>query len=147
MASETWYSEIESTIFTVLQYNLALKDSAPYPELNCTTSSQNESLENVADFPSLYVHLLPAVVIGNDLENSTINAVNATVELQVYSNVSETQCVKIMNAAILEMKKLHFNVPMLPDPQTVDKKYFAIARFRRVIGAGDNDIVAQEEID
>lgn len=145
MVSETWFSEIESTIFTTLEYKLALAEDAPYPELNCTTSSQNESLENVADFPTLYVHLLPLVVIGNDLENTTINAVNATVELQVYSDKSENQCRKIMTDAIMELKKLHFNVPMLPDPQTSDKKYFAIARCSRVIGNGDTDIVMQEE--
>ena len=145
MVSETWFSEIESTIFTTLEYKLALASEAPYPDLNCTTSSQNESLDNVADFPTLYVHLLPLVVIGNDLENTTIKAVNATVELQVYSDKSEDHCRKIMTAAIMEMKQLHFNVPMLPDPQTSDKKYFAIARCNRVIGNGDTDIVIGEE--
>lgn len=145
MATETWYSEIESTIFTDLQYMLVEKDDAPYPELNCTTSSKSESLENVSDFPNLYIHLLPLVELGNDLENQTVNAVRATVELQVYSDQSEDECRKIMNACIQEMKKLRFNIPMFPDPQTAaEKKYFAIGRFSRVIGAGDTDIVPQD---
>ena len=143
MVSETWYSEIESTVFTLLQYVLVEKIAAPYPTLNCTTSSQNESLENVDDFPALYVHLLPAVEMGNTLVNEDVSAVRATFELQVFSDNSESECREIMNACILEMKKLHFNISMFPDPQTQDKKYFAITRFTRVIGSGDLDIVPQ----
>lgn len=145
MISDTWYSEIESTIFTLLQYVLVEKLDAPYPTLNCTTSSQNESLENIDDFPALYVHLLPAVEIGNDLRNEVVAAVRATIELQVFSDQSESECREIMNACICEMKKLFFNINMLPDPQTSDKKYFAIARFSRVVAAGDADIVPREE--
>ena len=144
MISDTWYSEIESTIFTLLQYVLVEKSDAPYPTLNCTTSSQNESLENVDDFPALYVHLMPAIEIGNDLYGEDIAAVRATVELQVFSDKSEDECRKIMNACIKEMKKLHFKVSMFPDPQTRDKKYFAIARFTRIVASGDSDIVSKE---
>lgn len=145
MATDIWYSEIESTIFTHLQYVLIEADNAPFPELNCTTSSKSESLENVSDFPNLYVHLLPLSEMGNDLTNETVNAVRATFELQLYSDKSENECREIMTACIQEMKKLHFNVSMFPDPQTAaEKKYFAIARFTRVIGAGDSDIVQQD---
>ena len=122
MISETWYAEIESTIFTLLQYVLVEKEGAPYPTLNCTTSSQNESLENVDDFPALYVHLLPPLEMGNDLHNEVVTALRATIELQVFSDQSENECRKIMDACIREMKKLHFNIPMFPDPQTADKK-------------------------
>ena len=146
MISETWYSEIESTIFTLLQYVLVEKEAAPYPTLNCTTSSQNESLENVDDFPALYVHLLPPLEIGNDLHNEDITALRATLELQVFSDQSENECRKILNICIREMKKLHFNISMFPDPQTADKKYFAVARFTRIIAGGDADIVPEEEL-
>ena len=145
MVSENWYSEIESTLHTVLLYKLVEREDAPFPKLNCTTSSENESLEGVSDFPALYIHLLPPQELGQDLTNETVNALNATLELQVFSNESEGQCRDIMSAAISEMKKLRFNIQMFPDPQTSDKKYFAIARFNRVIGAGDSDIVQQEE--
>lgn len=144
MISDTWFSEIESSVFTLLQYVLAEKVDAPYPSLNCTTSSENESLENVDDFPALYIHILPPLEMGNDLYNVDVSAINATFEMQVFSDKSETQCREIMNACITEMKKLHFKVSMFPDPQTVDKKYFAIARFNRIIAGGDSDIVPQE---
>lgn len=139
--NDTWYSEIESNILTQIQYVLTEKLDAPFPELNCTTSSQNDTIEGVAVFPTLYIHLLPPVEMGNDLENVSVNAVRATFDFQVYSNKSEDECMKILSQCIAEMKRLHFNVPMFPDPQTNDKKYFAIARFSRVIGSGDSDII------
>lgn len=145
MISDVWFSEIESTIYTTLYYMLVQRESAPFPKLNCTTSSQNESVENIDDFPALYVHLLPLYEVGNDLYNRDVTAVRATVELQVFSNQSESECRKIMNACIVEMKKLRFNVPSFPDPQTGNKKYYAIARFTRIIAGGDADIVPREE--
>lgn len=145
MISEIWYSQIESTLFTTLQYNLAEREDAPFPYLSCTTSSENETIDGVSDFPALYVHLLSPLEMGNDLTNESVNAINATLEVQVFSNKSESQCVKIMAQVIKQMKKLHFNVTLFPDPQTSDKKYFAIARFNRVIGNGDSDIVSPDE--
>lgn len=142
--SDVWFSQIESTIYTLLQYDLVERTYAPFPELNCTTSSENESLEGISDFPALYVHMLPPQEVGNTLDNGEITAIRATFELQVFSNKSESECRKIMNACIMEMKKLHFNVSMFPDPQTSSKKYFAIARFTRIIAGGDADIVPQE---
>lgn len=146
MVSETWFSEIESTIYTLLQYKLTYIEDAPFPNLNCTTSSQNESLEGVSDFPTLYVHMVSPVELGNDLYNEDVTAIRATFDLQVYSDTSEEECRKIMNACIMEMKKLKFKVSMFPDPQTSDKKYYAIARFSRIIASGDTDIVPKDDI-
>lgn len=137
MVADNWVSQIESTIFTYLQYVLVEKENAPFPNLNCTTSGEAYG----TDFPTLYVHLLPPVETGNDLWNGEIVAIRATFELQVYSDKSESECSKIMTACIMEMKKLHFNIPMFPDLQTSNKKYYAIARFSRVIANGDSEIV------
>lgn len=137
----TWYTTIESKIVTILKQELKYDILAPYPELAFTTSSQNESLENIKDFPTMYVHLLPLVEVGNDLTNETINAVRATVELWVYTDDSEQKCRDITAKAIAVMKSLRFNVPYLPDPQTSDKKYFCLCRCNRVIGNGDKDLV------
>lgn len=144
MISDVWFSQIESTVYTLLQYDLVDKAYAPFPNLNCTTSSENESLEGISDFPALYIHMLPSQEVGNTLYNGDIPALRVTFELQVFSNKSESECTKIMNACIMEMKKLYFTVSMFPDPQTSDKKYFAIARFTRIIAGGDADIVPRE---
>lgn len=143
--SDTWYTEIESTLLTVLEYKLVERIDAPFPQLTCTTSSENDSIEGIANFPTLYIHLLPLVEVGMDLTNESVNAVNATLELQVFSNKSETECQKIMARCLQEMKLLHFNVNMFPDPQTANKKYFAIARCNRIIAGGDSEIVPRIE--
>jgi hypothetical protein len=57
----------------------------------------------------------------------------ATIEVQIFSNVSENEANKIMADVVSVMKKLRWNVTMLPDPQTVDGISFSIARFRQLV--------------
>ena len=161
MVSDSWYMEIESNIFTLLQYILVKKDDAPFPELNCTTSSQNESVETLKPSKTSTIRVQPTrnyrewvhsvkftldekenkSIQPKTLYNKEITAVRATFELQVYSDKSEAECRKIMTRCIQEMKEMRFNVSMFPDPQTVNKKYFAISRFTRIVASGDADIV------
>lgn len=145
MVDETWYEKIESYILTILKYELVQKLLAPYPKLTCTTSNQEESLDLVGDFPTMYVHMLPPYEVGRDLTNVTVNGINCTFELTVYSDKSEKECRQIITAGIQQMKKLHFNVETFPDPRTSDKKYIAIARLNRVIASGDRELVPQDE--
>lgn len=145
MVDETWYDKIESYILTILKYELVQKSSAPFPKLTCTTSNQEESLELVGDFPTMYVHMLPPYEVGRDLTNVTVNGINCTFELTVYSDKSEKECRQIITAGIQQMKKLHFNVETFPDPRTSDKKYIAITRLNRVIASGDKELVPQDE--
>ena len=145
MVDETWYDKIESYILTILKYELVQKLSAPFPKLTCTTSNQEESLELVGDFPTMYVHMLPPYEVGRDLANVTVNGINCTFELTVYSDKSEKESRQIITAGIQQMKKLHFNVETFPDPRTSDKKYIAITRLNRVIASGDKELVPQDE--
>lgn len=131
---ETWFSQIESSIFTDVQYALKTKQGAPFPELNCTTISQDM---NLSVFPTLYLHELPALEVGQDLVNVTVNAVRCTIEIQVFSNKSEQEVRKILTAAIVEMKKHRFNVSSFPDPSTSGGVRTGFARFTRIYGNGD----------
>lgn len=133
MAS-TWYSQIESSIFTYLQYMMKNRQNAPYPRLNCTTKSQSTK---PSEFPTLYIHNLNPVEMAQDLENDEVNALLATIEIQVFSNVSEKEANDIMTTAISLMKENRWNVTMFPDPQTSDKISYAIARFRKLVTESD----------
>ena len=113
--------------------------------VTCTTSNQEESLELVGDFPTMYVHMLAPYEVGRDLTNDNVNGINCTFELTVYSDKSEKECRNIITAGIQQMKKLHFNVETFPDPRTSDKKYIAITRLNRVIASGDKELVPQDE--
>ena len=96
MANE-WFSQIESTILTIIQYELQEKLLAPYPNLKCTTKNQ---YTNPSEFPTLYLHMLNPLEEAQDLENDEVNAILATIEMQVFSNRSETEANKIMTKAI-----------------------------------------------
>lgn len=133
MAS-TWYSQIESSIFTYLQYMMKNRQNAPYPRLNCTTKSQSTK---PSEFPTLYIHNLNPVEMAQDLENDEVNALLSTIEIQVFSNVSEKEANDIMTTAISLMKENRWNVTMFPDPQTSDKISYAIARFRKLVTESD----------
>lgn len=128
--ANTWFSQIESYTFTDVKYNLKDKLRAPYPNLKCTTKGEN-TMPSV--FPTLYLHILSPVEAAQDLENDEVNAVLATIEVQVYTNVSENEANKIMADVVSVMKNLKWNVTTLPDPQTVDGISFAIARFRQLV--------------
>ena len=130
---DDWFAKIESSVFTQIEYMLALRKDAPFPKLKCTTVSQNE----VTQFPTLYLHELQPVEAGMDLTNESVNAVLCTIEIQVWTNTMELDCKNILAAAILEMKRLGFNVTMFPSITTNSKIRWGVARFRRMIGNGD----------
>jgi hypothetical protein len=130
---DDWFSQIEETILTQLDYMLAQRQDAPFPNLVCTSANQNQ----VTAFPTMYVHELEPVETGNDLVNQTINAVIETIEIQCWTNETEEECRRLMSAVILEMKRMRFNCTAFPNIQTDNKIAFGIARFRRVIGSGD----------
>lgn len=138
MASESWFSQIESTVFTVVQAKVSKKIKNIY----YTTKNEtwmNESESTSGKFPTLYLHELNPAEIGQDLAGRTINAVLSTIEIQVYTNTSENECRKICTEAILAMKSLGYSVTLFPDPSTKTKVSTAVMRFRRKIGSGDID--------
>lgn len=130
---DKWFLNILPFIFTQVDYMLTKRDDAPYPKLNCTSKSQN----TITQFPTLYLHELQPIEAGNDLVNDGVNAVISTMEVQVWSNVSETECKAILADAVLEMKRFGYSVTMFPDVRTNNKISWGAARFRRTIGAGD----------
>lgn len=132
--ANTWFSEIESKIFTYIQYKMTKAVDAPYPSLNCTTKSRTTK---PSVFPTLYLHNLTPVEQGQDLENDEVNALLATIEIKVYSNQSEDEANSIMTDAVSFMKDIQWNVTMFPDPQTSDNIPFAIARFRKLVTEND----------
>ena len=130
----SWYSELESEIFTIVQYHLKTAKNAPYPKLKCTTVNSSDS---PAEFPTLYLHELTPLETGQDMENDEINSILHGIEIKVFSNKSEKEVRDIMDSAIKEMKKLRYSVILFPDPTTTNKVSSAVARFRRSIAKDD----------
>ena len=126
---EMWFSKIESKVITQVEYMLAKN----FPKLKCTSVSQS----TVTTFPTLYLHELQPAEAGMDLTNESVNAIISTIEIQVWTNTTELECRNILAAAIVEMKRLGYNVTMFPNITTESKIRWGVARFRRMIGAGD----------
>lgn len=136
--SEIWFMNIEPYVFTV--FKKRMKDK--FPHAYYTTENQNVTEKK---FPCVYLHLVDQAEIGNDLDNTTVNAVRANFRVQVFSKTAAENR-SIMTEAVMQLKQLRFNVTMMPVFAAERDKsvFFSDARFSRVIGAGDRDIVPQK---
>lgn len=133
-----WFSKIESRIFTIVKNRMR----GEFPNLKFTTSKENVEK---AKFPMLYLCELEQVETGNDLHNVDVNAILSTIQIQVFSKTA-VENKSIMTEAVLQMKKLAFNVVAMPIYTSENDKtiFLSVARFRRVIGGGDRDLVPQD---
>lgn len=130
---DTWYSKIKSEVVTQIEYMLKTRTDAPYPSLKITTVSQTVA---PSEFPTLYLRS-ELVETGQDLDNATINAVNNTVIVQVWTNKGQTECEGILNATIAELKRMRYNIPAFPVVVTDSGISWGTIRARRIIGAAD----------
>ena len=140
MPTATWFSEIESKVFTLASYRLkrALRDKIS-ATIKCTTDGASDSKPY---FPTWYLHELSPVETGQDVTNDFVNAVIETIEVQVYAK-SKEDCSLIMTETVVQMKVLKFNVTAMPIITSDTNVFTGVARFRRVVGAGDTDLITQ----
>lgn len=129
--ADDWFSKIQGKVFNQVQYML----KKTYPSLICTTKNESET---PAKFPTLYLHELQPLEVGQDLTNDSVNAIRCTIEVQVWTNTTEADCRKIVTSAVNEMKRFKFNISALPIVQTNDKISWAVFRATRIIGNGDD---------
>lgn len=131
MSDELWWSEIGSRLFTIFKTRLQKQYSA-----KCT---MNEKQIIERDFPVVYFHELEQVEMGNDLDNISVNAINETIQIQVYAKNAD-DCRNLTAESVSQMKRLRFNIPAMPIySQSEDGRIFlSVFRARRVIGGGDN---------
>lgn len=136
--SEAWFSKIEPSVFTIIETRM----KKLFPHAYFTSSNQDVREER---FPCVYLREVEQAEIGNDLDNVTINGVRSSFRVQVYSK-SAAESREITTEAVLQFKKLRFNVISMPVYVSErDKSVFlSDARFSRVIGGGDADIVPQD---
>ena len=138
MASSNWFSKLESVIFTILKTRLNAALKTKYPNLFCTTSSSTDS-EPV--FPTVYMHEVGSVESGMDLDNTNVNAVIETIQVDVTTNASREDCKIVTSEVIMQLKAMRFNIIMMPIYSTENNIQRGVVRARRTIGQGDGDIV------
>lgn len=128
-----WYSGIEATVFTQLQYMVKKE----YADITCKTTSETVT---PATFPTLYLHETQEET-GQDLYNDAVNAVISTIYVRVWTDTTETECKEILAAASAELKRFRYNVQNLPTTTLTDKIAYGEIMARRVVGSGDTEIV------
>lgn len=141
MVDERWYEQLESAIYTLVSYRMkkALEGKTS-KAIKFTTVGENDSTPY---FPTCYIHELQPAEYGQDIEGSSVNAVIETMECIVYSR-DKTECKTILNECVYQMKRLKFIVTAMPIVSTRDNVHNGVARFRRLVGANDADLVKQQ---
>ena len=119
-----------------LQQKLKTDADAPYPQLHQTSKDVSDSPPK---FPCLFVNSLGEQTEGTDFETDQCYIIS-TIELQSYSaespSGSQTEARKIMDAAGDVMLSMGYQ--LIYGPAQNNKGYFrTIARFRRLVGSGD----------
>ena len=137
----SWYEQIEPNVLTYVKYSVEELGYRPRftSVLDKTVVDDNGVPKKL---PTVYIHMLQPAEVGNDLDNTEINGVLATIEIQIFSNnYNESQSLRTITLDC--MKKLRFNVPMLPVTTNQGDYFLTIARYRRVIGGGDSDLITE----
>lgn len=135
MSSAVWYGYLENTIFSRVKKGLG---STYGGTINFTSLSKSPT---TSELPTCYIHELAGLERGMTLDNQNVNAVLCNIQIDIYA-ASKADCNKITRLAVQQMKNLKFNVVAMPlvDDSNTDVIH-SIARFRRLIGVGDKDIV------
>lgn len=129
-----WTSDISSIVFTRIKAegNKALKTK--YPNIDFTASDRSRA---DPQFPTVLVREIGSIERGQDLEGSFINAVLCTFQIDVSDNVNQNRAKDVMNEIVKIMKTMRFTATAMPEFQNTDSTFRCVARFRRMIGAGD----------
>lgn len=133
MTDAKWFTQIESKYRSYFKTRLS-KALSDY-----TFDFPNEEINtDPARFPSVFFHEVAQSETGNDLDNSGVNAVMETIEIQVLTNDTLAENKDITATAALLMKQFRFNMISSPtylkEGENIRR---SITRFRRIIGADD----------
>lgn len=129
-----WTSDLTSIVFTRLKTQFSSTIKNKYPDLYFTNS---DKVQNNPKFPTVYLHENGSIEQGQDLDNTGINAVLATFQVDVIDSQSQTRVNEVMDEVVRVMKSMRFSITSMPGYQNTDRDYRSVARFRRMIGAGD----------
>ena len=130
-----WIMLIPSMVFTKIKMDFP-KDLMNEYNMTDENFSSVDNQNKEAVFPFVYVHMLPAVETGGDIEGSHINAGMFTFQIEVTDNQYQYRVREVMSAIIKIMKAMRFQVNSMPEFDSGDT-HRVVARFRRIIGNGD----------
>jgi len=125
---------IETRVYSRLANKFPSNLRDKYPNTNFT---RDDRVLNNPKFPCVYVHELPSVEQGQDLQNNDICAVMASFQIEVYDDKSMDNAKKIMDYVVETMKSMRFSIISMPEFKNTDSTYRQVARFRRLVASLD----------
>ena len=128
-----WATDLENTVTALVKAKTLTQLKEKYPKIVITNEGENSGQ---AVFPTVYIHLLPAVEQGQTLDGQTVNALLATFQVDVTTNTSKSDCRKVTAVITDTFKTMRFQGTM-PEFSISNKVHKSTARFRRLIGAND----------
>lgn len=125
---------IESQTFSLIKAKMPDNIKKNYPDLDFTTSDVNPTQPK---FPTVYVHLMESPESGMSTEGEDVEAVLATIQVDVIDNKNQARATEIGREALKIMKSLRFHAVVMPFSQDTEGVFRNIARYRRMIGNND----------
>ena len=132
--ANNWAIDLESTVTTLIKAKTLTQLKKTYSKIAITNEGENSGQ---AVFPTVYIHLLPAIEQGQTLDGQTINALLATFQVDVTTNTSKADCRKVMTVITDALKTMRFQGNAMPEFSISNKVHKSTARFRRMIAAND----------
>lgn len=132
-----WIMLVPSLVFSRVKADFSEKLKTQYGMTGEHFSTVNKSNTEPL-FPFVYIHQLSSAEQGADLEGTTINAGLFAFQVDVYDSQSQARIRAVMGEVVRIMKSMRFQVASMPEfEKAADGTYRSVARFNRVIGAGD----------
>lgn len=134
--TKPWWAILESRLFTKFENRLKTAIGSKFPKLYCTSSPMTKA---ASQFPTAYFHMVDWMEAGNDLDNTEVSAILATLQVDVYANTSLTDCQTVVLETINIMKSMRFSIIGMPTYGSASNNvYTGVVRFRRYIGGGED---------
>lgn len=130
-----WVFDTEDKIYSRLEAVCMAKLKSSYKDLNVTMDSH---VPTKPKFPNVYLHFLPPIEVGKDLDGADINAVYLTAQVEVTVTSAQGMSVanKVSQVVVDCMKEMRFSAT-LPEFVNTDTEYRTVSRFARNIGNAD----------
>lgn len=130
-----WILDLGDIIYDNIEEYVTNDIGKKYKDLSFSSTDINE---DDASFPTVVIKEMPSTELGMTLDNDGINAVMYGIQVEVFSNKSQSDCKRVMKSVINILKQMQFTIHEMSN---FDNKsvYRLILRARRVIGS--NDIV------
>ena len=131
----SWVFDIQDKIYSRLRAVCISKLSGSYKDITVT---MDDHVPTKPKFPNVYLHFLPAVEVGQDLDGADVNAIYLTAQIEVtVTSAQEMSVANEVSQVVMDcMKDMRFTAT-LPEFVNTSSEYRTVSRFARTIGNAD----------